>query len=166
MESVASRAHVSPDAGPPPWTHPIVPTRPLSAQKQMDTQRAEVQDLRAHAESQGADLESVRIQTQALTTIPPDYDDGRQCPEDRRSPDDQGREAVMALFAYPRAQDAACRFYPGVTPERQKEISQARRDLTQLGKQFEDATKTQRDEVSEALKNCPKPPNVDDQQQR
>lgn len=113
-----------------------------------------MRDLKKYAETHGATLRSMSPDEKHPTTFT--SDDPRSSEHHRtRSHDEvQGREAAMALYAYPRVENGR-QFFERVPGARQEELARVKRDLKDMEEQLQSATKERINEVAATLATGP-----------
>ncbi|MBE3044318.1 hypothetical protein IMZ48_17475 [Candidatus Bathyarchaeota archaeon] len=123
-----------------------------------------VQDLRKYAESRGADLPSMPPGSLGHATFADydpgslghatsaDYDPGpeRRCNSRGENDVQQGVEATMALYSYPRLENGQ-RFFERMPEERRAELERVKTDLRYMEEQLKNATKARIEEVAATL---------------
>lgn len=107
-----------------------------------------VHNLQDFAEARGADLRSMSPDEEDPPTFSSDAPGHRR--RSRRENDVHGREATMALYAYPRL-DNGRQFFDRMPEARREELERVRRDLKDMEKHLHRKTRERIDEVAATL---------------
>lgn len=108
-----------------------------------------LEELRKYARREGVDIKSLS-ETRPSTERP---DSNPSSDSEKRHTDIKGKEAVLALYAYPTTANGHREYFPCVPQGRRDEIDRAREELRSMEEQLRSVTRQQMTAATESLES-------------